>query len=211
MVFKESSHRFLGELRIDRLLGLIFKTADGGEAVGHHHQRILNILVDDLGLVLGVLVVVPQVLVEGCGKAQPHCPIGTAAVFQPRRVVVILNVADLLGEAEGSGDLQLHFRPVFRIPAPALRFPEHGHGKGIVPHHFLNILADTVLIAEFFRLKLAGYLITELEANAFIHHRLTAQHIPVILRGNVDIRKHLLIRPPVEHRAGLFPVGWFFL
>ena len=122
--------------------------------------------------------------------------------------MVELNVGQLLAEAEGSGDFQLHLRPVLRIPAPALRLPVYGHSKGIVPYQLFHVLTDTVGIAEFLGLKLAPHLIAEAEGNALVDHGLTAQDIPEILHRNVDLRKDLLVRLPVEERAGLFPVCW---
>ena len=52
----------------------------------------------------------------------------------------------------------------------------------------------------------AAHLIAEAEGNALVDHGLTAQDIPEILHRNVDLRKDLLVRLPVEERAGLFPV-----
>ncbi len=121
--------------------------------------------------------------------------------------MVVFNVADLLAETEGSGDFQLHFRPVFRVPAPALRLPECGHGEGIVPYQLFNVLPDTAFIAVFLGFKFSAYLIAELEMHPGVHHRLAFEHIPVVLHGNVDICKYLPIRLPVEFGAGLFPVG----
>ena len=120
--------------------------------------------------------------------------------------MVKLNVRNLLGEAEGSGNLQFHLRPVLRIPAPALGLPVDRHGKGIVTHHFLDILLDTVGIAELLLLEFPAHLVAEFEGDPLIHHRLTAQYIPVVFHGDVDVRKHLLVRLPMEHRAGLLPV-----
>ena len=125
--------------------------------------------------------------------------------------MIVFHMADLLTEAEGTGDLQLHLRAVIRIPAPALRFPENRHGKSIFPHHFLNILTDAVLVAKFFLFELFAHLIAEFEGNALVYHRLAAQYIPVIIHRDVDIGEHLLVRPPMKPRAGLFaPVGGFF-
>ena len=121
--------------------------------------------------------------------------------------MVILDVTDLLGEAEGGRDLQLHFRAVFRVTTPALGFPVDGHGEGVVPHQLLDILADAVGITEFLGLELAAHLIAEAESDALVHHRLTAQHIPVIFHRDVDVGEHQLVRLPVKAGAGLFPVG----
>ena len=125
--------------------------------------------------------------------------------------MIELNVADLLGKAEGGGDFQLHLRPVFRVPAPALGLPVHGHGKGIVPHQLLDILFDAVGVAIFLGFELAPHLVAEAEGDALIHHRLAAQHVPVVFHGDVDVREHLLVRLPVEAGAGLFPVGRLLL
>ena len=122
--------------------------------------------------------------------------------------MVELDVADLLGKAEGRRDFQLHFRPCFRVPAPALGLPVHGHGKGIVPHQLLDILPDAVGVTIFLGFELSAHLVAEAEGQPLVHHRLTAQHVPVIFHGNVDVREHLLVRLPVEAGAGLFPVGW---
>ena len=121
--------------------------------------------------------------------------------------MVILDVADLLAKAEGGGDFQLHLRAVVRIPTPAFRLPVGGHGKGIVPHQLLDVLADAVGVAELLLLELFAHLIAELEGDALVHHRLTAQHIPVVFHGDVDIGEHLPVRLPVEPGAGLLPVS----
>ena len=119
-------------------------------------------------------------------------------------------MADLLGEAEGGRDLQLHFRTVFRVTTPALGFPVDGHGEGVVPHQLLDILADAVGITEFLGLELAVHLIADTEGDALVHHRLTAQHVPVVFHGYVDVGEHQLVRLPVEAGAGLFPVSRLF-
>ena len=121
--------------------------------------------------------------------------------------MVVFQMADLLAEAERDGDFQLHLRPVLRIPAPALRLPEGGHGEGVVPHQLLNILADAVFIAEFLGLELTPHLVAEPEGYSRIHHRLAAQHIPVIFHGNTDVGEHLFVRPPAKAGAGFLPVG----
>ena len=121
--------------------------------------------------------------------------------------MVILDMADLLGEAEGGRDFQLHFRAVFRVTTPALGFPVDGHGEGVVPHQLLDILADAVGITKFLRLEFAAHLVAEAEGDALVHHRLTAQHVPVVFHGDVDVGEHQLVRLPVEAGAGLFPVG----
>ena len=120
--------------------------------------------------------------------------------------MIELDVGNLLAEAEGGRDFQLHFRPVVRVTAPALGLPVHGHGKGIVPHQLLHILPDAVGIAEFLGLELAAHLVAEPEGDALVDHRLTAQHIPEVFHGNVNLRKNLFVRLPVEKGAGLFPV-----
>ena len=53
----------------------------------------------------------------------------------------------------------------------------------------------------------AAHLIAETEGDALVHHRLTAQHVPVVFHGDVDIGEHQLVRLPVKAGAGLFPVG----
>ena len=124
--------------------------------------------------------------------------------------MIVLHMADLLTKAEGGGDLQLHFRAVFCIPAPALCFPEHRHCKGVISYQLLNILLDTVLIAVFLCLKPAAHLIAETEGNSLIYNRLTAQHIPIVFSRDIDVGKHILIRSPMKQRACLFPVCRFF-
>ena len=124
--------------------------------------------------------------------------------------MVILNVAQLLAEAEGGGDFQLHFRSVFRVPTPALGLPVYGHGKGIVPHQFLDILPDAAHVAVFLFLKGLAHLVAEFEANPLVHHRLTTEHIPVVFHGDVDVREDLPVRLPAEAGTGFLPVGRAF-
>ena len=126
--------------------------------------------------------------------------------------MVVLHMIDLLTETEGAGDLQLHLRPVLRVTATALGLPEGGHGKGILPYQLLHILTDTAFVAENFFLELFAHLIAEFEGDTLVHHRLPAQHIPIVLHGNVDVGKHLLVRTPVEAGAGLSaPIRGFLL
>ena len=112
--------------------------------------------------------------------------------------MVILDVADLLGKAEGRGDFQLHFGAVVRVPAPAFRLPVGGHGEGVVPHQLLDVFPDAAFVAVFLFLKGFAHLIAEFEADALVDHGLTAQHVPVVFHGDVDVRKDFLVRLPAK-------------
>ena len=124
--------------------------------------------------------------------------------------MVILDMADLLGKTEGSGDFQLHLRAVVRVPASTLGLPEGGHGEGIVPHQLLDILPDAVRIAVFLFLKGSAHLIAELKSDTLVDHGLTAQHVPVVLHRDVDVRKDFLVRLPAEAGTCLLSVGRLF-
>ena len=113
--------------------------------------------------------------------------------------MVVFCVADLLGEAEGCGDLQLHFRTIFRITATALGLPVYRHSKGIIAYQLLNILLNAVCVAELFFFELFAHLVAEFEGDPSVHNRLTAQHVPIIVCRNVDVGKHLLVGTPMEH------------
>ena len=158
------------------------------------------------------IVVLPEEFVEGGGEGGADRLVGAAAVLQPGGVVVILGLAEFLAEAEGCGDLQLHLGTVGRVPAPAFGLPENRHGEGILPYQFLDILLDAVFVAVLLFFKLLANLITEDKLHALVYNGLTAQDIPVIVNRDIDIRKYLFVRTPMEHRTGLLaPVGGFFL
>ena len=59
LLFEERRHGLLGKFAVDALFGLVFKAADGGETVGHHHQTVLNILENNLIFIFGILVGIP--------------------------------------------------------------------------------------------------------------------------------------------------------
>ena len=123
--------------------------------------------------------------------------------------MIIFRMALGFGEAESAGNLQLHLRPVFRVPAPALGLPVGGHGKCLVPAQFFQVLGDAVFIAIFRSFEFSPHLVSEAEGDPLVHHGLAADHILVILRRDVDVGKNLRVRPPFEAGAGFLPVGGF--
>ena len=121
--------------------------------------------------------------------------------------MVILQSRHFVGKAEGGGELDLVFRFVLPVPAPALSGDKAGRCEGPFPRDLGYIVHDAVFIAEIGRLKFPVFLHPEAERDTGVYHSLLVQNIPEVFLGNVDIREHLPVRPPADGGAGLFPVG----
>ena len=83
-LLKEGGHGLLDKAVIDSLLGLVFVGRLGGEAVGHQHQAVLDILPLNAALVFVVLALILDVGIDGAGQSAAGGLFGRAAVLEPR-------------------------------------------------------------------------------------------------------------------------------
>ena len=203
---EELRHGLLDEFIGDGLLGLVLIAGLGGEVGAHQHQTVLDIAPGDLGLILVVLIILPQPAVDGADKSGTGGLLRTAAVLQEAGVVVVLHHSGLIGEAEGHRQLDLVLVLIRPVTAPALRLPKDRLRQGICPRKLPHIVLDAVLIEEILILELVGGdFVAEPEGHAGIDHRLTLHDIRKVLHRDIDIRKDLQIREPAGAGARLFP------
>ena len=83
-LLKEGSHGLLDKAVIDGLLGLVFVGRLGGEAVGHKHQAVLDVLPFNAALVFVVLALLLNVGIDGAGQSTAGGLLGRTAVLEPR-------------------------------------------------------------------------------------------------------------------------------
>ena len=83
-LLKEGSHGLLDKAVIDGLLSLVFVGRLGGEAVGHQHQAVLDILPLNAALVFVVLALILDVGIDGAGQSAAGGLFGRTAVLEPR-------------------------------------------------------------------------------------------------------------------------------
>ena len=116
----------------------------------------------------------------------------------------MLDEVDPVGKAPCDVQLHLILRLVRPIPAPALRLPAHRLRQGILPCQLRQIVPDAVLIKEVLRLELSRrYLTPQAEGDSGVDHGLPPQHLPVVVRRDVDVGEHLQIRQPADGGAGM--------
>ena len=131
-------------------------------------------------------------------------------MLQPRGVMIVFQHIDAVGKAQGSGNLHLVIRHIRPVTSLAFCLPELGHGHGFSLGQLLHIVENAVFITEIRLLEAAvRHLGPQPEGNPGIDHRLTFEDIRIILRRNIDVRKHVQIGHPVEAGAGLLAVCLF--
>ena len=205
---EELRHGVLNELVGDGLLGLVFVAGLGGEVVADQDQAVLHVGIGDLGLGLQVLVVLPQVLVDGAHHGKAGGLLRTASVLQKAGVVVVLHHGHPVGKAQRHAELDLVLRLVGTVPAPALRLPAHRLGEGVIPRQLGDIVPDATGIQKLLGVEFAlRRLVQQPERDTGIDHRLTLHGVPVVVKRHGDIGEHVQIRQPVDTGAGLFLVG----
>ena len=121
--------------------------------------------------------------------------------------MIVFLAAEIAGEADGGGNLDLVIGLVLPVAALALTFPELRHGEGIALSQFVDIIQNAVLVAEFRRLEFAAHLVAEAEGDTGIDHRLALEHIQIVFHRDVDVGKDLQIGLPMKQRTCLFAVG----
>ena len=193
----------------DGLFRLVLVRGLGGEGGNHKDQAVLHILKGDFALVLIVLVVLFEVGVNLIHKGVAHSLVRGAAVLQPTGVVIVLRHMDPVGEGRRHIDLHIVQRHVRPVPDLFLALPELHRGQGILTAKLLGVILNAVFIAKIRGLKLAGSdLIFQMEGHSSVDHCLTLQGVQVVLQRDIDIRKHLEIRLPLDEGAGvLFAIG----
>ena len=82
-LLKECRHRLLDKAVIDGLLSLVFVGRLGGEAVGHQHQTVLDVLPLNAALVFVVLALLLDVGIDGAGQSTTGGLFGRTAVLEP--------------------------------------------------------------------------------------------------------------------------------
>ena len=83
-LFKEGRHSLLDKAVVDGLFSLVFIGRLGGEAVGHQHQTVLDILPLNAALVFVVLALLLNVSIDGTGQSAAGGLLGRTAVLEPR-------------------------------------------------------------------------------------------------------------------------------
>ena len=81
---KEGRHGLLDKAVVDGLLGLVFVGRLGGEAVGHQHQAVLDVLPLNAAFVFVVLALLLDVGIDGAGQSAAGCLLGRTAILEPR-------------------------------------------------------------------------------------------------------------------------------
>lgn len=130
--------------------------------------------------------------------------------------MVIFQHLHLIGEAERRAHAHLVIRLVLAVPAHSLTLAAEHRGQGILPCHLGHIVRDAVLIAPALVPRLASgrvflFFIGEVQGQACVDHRLTAQGILIVAAGHIDVGEHLVVRLPVNDAAGAAALVGFLL
>ena len=147
-LLEKRRHSLLDEAVVDGLLCLVLVGRLRGEAVGHEHQAVLNVLPLDGALVLVVFTLLLDVSVDCAGQGAARGLLRRSAVFQPRRVVVVLLHLERAREAQARGDLHVVVGQVVAIAAAAVGLDEEGLGQVVVAHLLHHVVLDALGVAE---------------------------------------------------------------
>ena len=124
-------------------------------------------------------------------------------MLQKAGVVVVFAQRCFVGEAQRHAELHLVLRLVRPVASLALRLPEHRLRQGVQPCQLPDVVLDAVFVDELLRLKFSGgRLVFQTERHAGVDHRLPLHHVPVVVRGDVDVREHVQIGQPADGGAG---------
>lgn len=173
-----------------------------GEAVRHQHQTVGHVLKRDLRFGLRVFVRLLAVGVNGVDKGILDGLFRRAAVFEPRRIVIVFETVDTVREAQGGGNAHLVFRLVFTVAALALGLPELRHGQRLLTCNFVYIIQNAVGIAVIRLDEFAAFLIAERERHARVDDSLPLERVLKIFLRNVDVGEDGQIGLPAEDGAG---------
>ena len=126
--------------------------------------------------------------------------------------MVILDAVYGVGKAERRRELHLVFGLVLAVAAAPLRLDEGGRRERHVPRDLGDVVEDTVFIFVVGGFKLAGAdLVAQREGDARVDDGLPLHRLLIILKWDVDIRKHGQIRLPVEVGARFFVFALLFV
>ncbi len=192
---------FLDILVIDRLLGLVFIAGLGGERIGDQDQGILDIGKGDFGFIILVLVLQLGLAVEFIDQGITHGFVRRAAIFQPARVMVILDQVDLIIEAQSHSSLDLVFRLVGAIAALAAAFKKKRARDALLLVQLADKAQDAFWIVEF--LGGAGWLVKQAEGHSGIDDGLAFQSLLEIVQRDHDVSENVPVCLPFLDRAGL--------
>ena len=117
-------HGLLNEAVVDGLLRLILVGRLRREAVGHKHEAVLHVLPFDGGLVFGVFVLRLDVCVKSAGQSAARSFFGRAAIFEPRRIVIVLLHLEGAREAQTRGDFDVVIGQVVAVAATTVGLDE---------------------------------------------------------------------------------------
>ena len=202
-LLEECCHGLLDEAVVDGLLGLVLVRRLGGEAVGHQHQAVLDVLPLDGTLVFVVLALLLDVGVDRAGKRAAGSLFGRAAVLEPRRVVVVLLHLEGAREAQAGRDLDVVVGQVLTVAAAAVRLDEEGLGEVVGAHLLEHVVLDALGIAEVLFGELAVVALdAQAEGHVGVDHGLTAHGLAVPLVGDADRGEDLQVRAPLDGGAG---------
>ena len=204
-------HRLLDALVGDGLLRLVLIGGLVGEGGNHQDQAVLHIGKGDLALVLIVFPRLLQIRVDLVDKRIAHRLVRRAAVLQPAGIVVVFNLLIAVGKGQRHIDLGAVFRLVGAVAHLALRLPELHRGQRILPHHFLHMIDNAVLVQKFRGLKFAVHLVAEHKFDAVVDNGLPLDGIQIVLHRDMDIRKDLDIGLPANLGPGCLSAVRFFL
>ena len=208
-VAEELSHGVLHEFIRDGLFGLVLVGGLRGEAVRHEDEAVGHVLERELRLALGIFARLLAVGIDGVDEGVFDGLFRRAAVLEPGGVVVILQTADAVGEAQGGGDADLVLRLVLAVAALALGLPELRHGERLLARDLVDIIQYPVGIAVVGLREFPVFLVAEGKGHARVDDGLALEDVLKVLLGDIDVGEDLEIGLPAEDGAGGLAVGRF--
>ena len=207
-LLKEGGHGLLDKAVIDGLLGLVFVGRLSGEAVGHQHQAVLDVLPFNAALVFVVFALLLNVGIDGAGQSAAGCLFGRAAVLEPGGVVVVLLHREGAREAHARGDLYVVVGQVLAVATATVSLDKEGLGEIVGTDLLEHIVLDALGIAEVLFGELAIVALdAQAEGHVGVDHGLAAHGLAIPLVGNADRGKDLKIGTPLDGGAGAFLVA----
>ena len=202
-LLKEGSHGLLDKAVVDGLLGLVFVGRLGGEAVGHQHQTVLDVLPLNAALVFVVLALLLDVGIDGASQSATSRFLRRATVLEPGGVVVVLLHLEGAREAHACGDLYVVVGQVLAVATAAVGLDKEGLGKVVGTDLLEHIVLDALGIAEVLFGKLAIVALdTQTEGHVGVDHGLAAHGLAIPIVGNADGGKDLKIGAPLDGGTG---------
>ena len=173
-----------------------------GEAVGHKHQAVLDVLPLNAALVFVVLALLLNVSIDGAGQSAAGCLLGRAAVLEPRRVVVVLLHHEGAREAHASGDLYVVVGQVLAIATAAVGLDKERLGEVVGTDLLEHVVLDALGVAKILFGKFAVVAFdTQAEGHVGVDHGLTAHGLAIPIVGNADGGKDLEVGAPLDGGA----------